>query len=195
MCERTVSYTKTHMENASVGCFRSVARVDAMKNMRFRTFFIACTRRLHTNAYYSRLTRENRSLCIRIRFFLLSIRNAVAMNVMWYANSSVRAAAAFHCRFDVPNLATRMHKYIHFVTVIRGRRVRPVLGCCCASIAYHTTLATPFGSRNSARATHALMPLSSFAIRVMPAVVWLRRRHCAYFFFAALFRHITMESV
>lgn len=50
----------------------------------------------------------------------------------------------------------------------------------------------PFGSQNSAGATHVPVPLSSFAIRVMLAVAWLVEKASRAYFFP---RHYENESI
>lgn len=120
-------------------------------------------------------------------FFSFRVWNAVAMNVMWYANSSV-VAAAFHCRFvrtesrnqdGCINISISYShtwsSYMDTVVLLPLLRFHRTLTHTDTNTYSHAVL----GSQNSARAAHVPIPLPSFAIRVMLTVAWLWGRHRA----------------
>lgn len=196
----------THMENAFVVFHSSFHSCECDSQYQLQTsfnFFAShCKCRLHTYAYYSRLAseRENRSLCIHMWVFYFLVK----------------------CRGDECDVIRKFIRCSSSISLSLHRTKSRKLGCinisisfghtrstciwtkrCCASVArlhntYTHTLAhrhMPFGSRNSARATHVPVPLSSFAIRVMLAVAWLVEKALRAYFFPRHCESIAMPMV
>lgn len=99
----------THMENAFVVFHSSFHSCECDSQYQLQTSFNFLLRIVNVDSIQMHIivdsrAKEKTEAYASICEFFISSWNAVAMNVTWYANSS-DVAAAFHCRFTVPNLA------------------------------------------------------------------------------------------